>query len=384
MQKKVHFPTQEHAWITFMQNDTTTPLSTMGREITFAVAIQEALQQSMAADSNVMVIGEGVPDPKAIFSTTAGLQARFGKDRVSDMPLAENGMTGVCIGLALSGLRPVLVHQRIDFALLSVDQLINNAAKWHYVFNGQATVPLVVRAIIGRGWGQGPQHAQSLQSLFAHIPGLKVVMPTTPYDAKGMLIHAIADNNPVLFIEHRWLHHLKGFVPKEMFRVPLDKAHLIRQGKHVTVASFSHMTIEAVHAAEALSRFGVELEIVDMRSARPMDLKPVLNSIQSTGHLLVLDTGWASCGVSAELMASVTEQAFHRLKRAPVRLTLPDHPTPTAPQLTNDYYPDAESIVQGVLSLLDSEQALPAEEIKKQVRRTSRRDVPNPAFTGPF
>lgn len=354
------------------------------REITFGAAIQEALQQSMEANADVMVIGEGVPDPKEIFGTTAGLQARFGTDRVVDMPLAENGMTGVCIGLALRGFRPVLVHQRIDFALLSADQLINNAAKWHYVFNGQATVPLVVRVLIGRGWGQGPQHAQSLQSLFAHIPGLKVVLPTTPYDAKGMLIAAIEDNNPVLFIEHRWLHHLKGDVPAEMFRVPLNRARVLREGTDVTVASFSHMTIETLSAAKVLSDFGITVQVIDMRSARPIDMEPVVASLQTTGHLLIVDTGWASCGVSAELAARACEQAFHLLKKPPLRLTLPDHPAPTAPSLTDDYYPDAECIIREVLSLVDPEQTLPAEKMCQQVRRTVDRDKPNPDYVGPF
>ena len=190
------------------------------RELTYAQAIQEGLHQSMEADARVILVGEGVPDPKAIFATTAGLRDRFGSARVFDMPLSENGMTGICIGAALSGLRPVMVHQRIDFALLAMDQLVNNAAKWHYMFDGLANVPLVIRVIIGRGWGQGPQHSQSLQALFAHIPGFKVVLPATAYDAKGMLISAIEDNNPVIFIEHRWLHNIKDAVPAEPYRAP--------------------------------------------------------------------------------------------------------------------------------------------------------------------
>ena len=180
-----------------------------GRYITYVEAIREALDQAMDLDSSVIVIGEGVPDPKAIFNSTAGLREKYGVERVFDMPLAENGLTGVCIGAAISGMRPVMIHQRIDFALLSVDQLINNAAKWYYMFNGKSNVPLVIRMIVGRGWGQGPQHSQSLQALFALVPGLKVVMPTTAHDAKGMMMAAIKDNNPVIFIEHRWLHHVK-------------------------------------------------------------------------------------------------------------------------------------------------------------------------------
>lgn len=352
------------------------------RTLTFGGAIQEALRQAMENDPSVMVIGEGVPDPKAIFETTAGLQAAFGPDRVCDMPLAENGMTGVCIGLALQGVRPVLVHQRIDFTLLAADQLINNAAKWHYLFDGQVSVPFVIRVLIGRGWGQGPQHAQSLHAMFAHIPGLKVVLPTTPHDAKGMLMQAIEDNNPVLFVEHRWLHHLTGEVPEAPFRVPLDKARLLHSGRHVTVAAFSLMSIEALRVAEVMRRFGVTLDVIDMRSARPLDVAPVVASLQVTGRLMVLDTGWAACGVSAELIARVAEEAFAWLKKPPVRITLPDYPTPTSWYLTDDYYPDGEHIIRGVLSLLDS--ALSAETMCRQVRRTARRDVPNPAFKGPF
>ncbi|MBF0444451.1 MAG: alpha-ketoacid dehydrogenase subunit beta [Magnetococcales bacterium] len=354
------------------------------RELNFGEALQEAQQQIMERDKSVMVIGEGVADPKSIFRTTEGLVEQFGPDRVTEMPLAENGMTGVCIGLAMSGFRPILVHQRIDFALLSLDQLINNAAKLHYVFNGQVTVPLVVRMLIGRGWGQGPQHAQSLQSLFAHIPGLKVVMPTTPYDAKGMLISAIEDNNPVMFIEHRWLYHLKGDVPKDLYRVPLDKANVVKKGKHITVVTYSHMTIEAIAAAQVLAEYGVEVEIIDMRTVRPIDIAPVLASVKNTGLLLVLDTGWASCGVSGEIMARTVENAFQHLKKPPKRITLPDHPAPTSRHLADEYYPDAETIVQGVLSLVDEEQKLPAQEMYERVRRTSLRDIPNPAYVGPF
>ncbi|MBF0381761.1 MAG: alpha-ketoacid dehydrogenase subunit beta [Magnetococcales bacterium] len=354
------------------------------RELNFGEALQEAQLQTMESDKSVMVIGEGVADPKSIFRTTEGLVERFGPDRVTEMPLAENGMTGVCIGLSINGFRPILVHQRIDFALLSLDQIINNAAKLHYVFDGKVTVPLVVRMLIGRGWGQGPQHAQSLQSIFAHIPGLKVVMPTTPYDAKGMLNSAIKDNNPVMFIEHRWLYNLKGDVPKEPYLVPLDKANVVRKGRDITIATYSHMTIEAIAAAKELAKHGVEVEIIDMRCVRPIDIDPVLASVKNSGLLLVLDTGWASCGVSSEIMARTAESAFQHLKKPPKRITLPDFPAPTAKSLTDDYYPDAETIVQGVVSLVDDEQKLPSKKICEAVRRTSLRDIPNPAYVGPF
>ncbi|HEY9765762.1 MAG TPA: alpha-ketoacid dehydrogenase subunit beta, partial [Chroococcales cyanobacterium] len=218
------------------------------RELTYSQAINEALDQALERDPSVYLIGEGVPDPKGIFGTTLGLQEKFGSARVMDMPLSENGMTGVAVGSALMGLRPVMVHQRLDFALLALDQIVNHAAKWHYMFAGQQSVPLVIRLILGRGWGQGPQHSQSLHSWFAHIPGLKVVMPTTPHDAKGLLMKSIEDDNPVIFIEHRWLHDIKGEVPTEPYGVALGSCRVAREGKDLTIVSASYMTLEALKA----------------------------------------------------------------------------------------------------------------------------------------
>src|SRR3989338_3543705 len=203
----------------------------MNRPLKFFKAIDEATDLALAGDPAVYLMGIGGPYPNGGFGTTAGLQERHGAGRVMDMPCAENGMTGVAIGSALAGMRPILVHQRIDFALLGMEQMVNQAAKLHYMFGGQLRVPLVVRMIIGRGWGQGPQHAQNLQAWFAHIPGLKVVMPVTPYDAKGLLLSSIFDDNPVIYLEHRWLHNLEGEVPEGDYRVPIGKAHVIKQGE---------------------------------------------------------------------------------------------------------------------------------------------------------
>ncbi len=355
------------------------------RERTYGEAIREGLFQAMEADERVIVIGEGVPDPKAIFGTTEGLRDAFGEERVLDMPLAENGMTGICIGASLCGVRPVMVHQRIDFALLAMDQLLNNAAKWHYLFNGQATVPLVVRVLIGRGWGQGPQHAQSLQALFAHVPGIRVVMPTMAKEAKGMLLAAIDDENPVIIVEHRWLYNIRGMVPTTPKRTALDRARRARRGHHLTIAAFSYMVVEALAAAKVLAEYGIELEVIDMRSARPLDMQPVLESLQVTGLLMVLDIGWASCGVSAEVASRAVEGGFAHLRKPPLRVTLPDHPCPTSPHLSVDYYPDAETVAQEALVLLDH--PLPQEQAFKVLARLHRdlpRDVPNPDFTGPF
>ncbi|MCP4701388.1 MAG: alpha-ketoacid dehydrogenase subunit beta [Gammaproteobacteria bacterium] len=354
------------------------------RKIAYTKAIHEALTLSMQADERVILVGEGVPDPKGIFGTTLGLREKFGKQRVFDMPLSENGMTGICIGAALTGMRPVMVHQRVDFALLAMDQLVNNAAKWSYMFDGRACVPLTVRLIIGRGWGQGPQHSQSLQTLFAHIPGLKVAMPATAYDAKGMLISAIEDNNPVIFIEHRWVHGLEDTVPEEMYRVPLDKARVVRKGNALTLACFSYMLLEALKAAEKLSDHGIDVEIVDMRSARPLDEKPVVSSVQKTGRLLVLDTGWKTGGIGNEVIVRVMEQAYASLKTAPARIASPDHPVPTSHFLANEYYPGADHIAAKVLEMIEWKDQRAKTEIINGLVRPEPRDVPDYSFTGPF
>lgn len=355
------------------------------RDITFALAVREGLDQAMEQDPRVIVIGEGVPDPKAIFNTTAELREKYGVRRVFDMPLSENGMTGICIGAALSGMRPVMVHQRIDFALLAMDQLVNNAAKWHYMFNGKASVPLVVRVLIGRGWGQGPQHSQSLQAMFAQVPGLKVVMPSTAYDAKGMLIAAIEDDNPVLFIEHRWLHNVTDSVPAEVYRVPLDRARILHKGGDVTVAAFSHMAVEALLAARALGSLSIGVEVIDMRSARPLDIEAVAESVRRTGRLLVADTAYKTGGVAAELVSQIAEREFKSLKVAPMRVASPDHPVPTSHFMAEGYYPDPLTIAHAVLELAEIRpDANDYLRLQETLRRCGPLDIPNKNFCGPF
>ena len=357
-----------------------------GRNLSFAEAIREGLDQAMQHDSRIVVIGEGVPDPKAIFNTTEGLREKYGASRVFDMPLAENGLTGICIGAALTGMRPVMIHQRVDFALLAMDQLVNNAAKWHYMFNGQASVPLVVRMIVGRGWGQGPQHSQSLQALFAQISGLKVIMPMSAHDAKGMLISAIEDDGPVLMIEHRWLHHVKDMVPENYYRVPLDKAKVLHEGNAVTVAAFSYMALESLAAAKALkSVMGVDIEVLDMRSIRPLDIAAVIKSLRKTGRLIVADTASRTGSIAGELIAQVAEIEFHTLKAAPVRIASPDYPTPTSHFMANKYYPGPKTIVDAALELVGLNQD--SERYKKLIlslQDNRPHDIPSHDYAGPF
>lgn len=355
------------------------------RQITFAEAIREGLDQAMEKDTSVVVIGEGVPDPKSIFNTTAGLLQKYGGNRVFDMPLSENGMTGICIGAAMSGLRPVMVHQRIDFALLAMDQLINNAAKWSYMFDGKATVPLVVRLIVGRGWGQGPQHSNSLQSMFAQVPGLKVVMPVTAQDAKGMLIAAIEDENPVLFIEHRWLHHVNDEVPENYYPTSLDKARVMTEGADVTIAAFSYMVLESLIAARALESIGINVEVIDMRSARPLDIETVLQSVKKTGRLIAADTAYQTGSIAGEIISQVAELSFDHLKTHPVRIASPDHPVPTSHFLSENYYPDAKTIADAVLNLTGIEKSsIDYSGFCAAFQTNNPHDVPNREFNGPF
>lgn len=354
------------------------------RVISYAESIQEATSLCLRADQSVLVVGEGVTDPKGIFGTTLGLQQEFGPNRIVDMPLSENGMTGILIGLALSGFRPILVHQRVDFSLLAMDQMVNNAAKWHFMFNGMVSVPMVIRVLIGRGWGQGPQHSQSLQALFAHIPGFKVVLPSSPADAKGLLISSIEDNNPVIFIEHRWLHEYKEEVPEGVYRTPIGKARIARRGKHVTVAAFSYMVVEALKCAEVLKDFGLELEVVDMRSASPLDTDAVAESLRLTGHLVVLDTAWKKGGIAAELISQIVEREWQYLKKAPLRIALPDHPIPTTHDLADLCYPEADQIAQQIMEHLGKKTEATTKEIVQRLKRKGPLDVPDFNFKGPF
>lgn len=352
----------------------------MSREITYVQALLEATEQCMAASPSVYVMGLGVTDPKGTFGTTLGLEQKFGSSRVLDMPTSENGMTGIAIGSALLGMRPVMTHQRVDFVLLALDQIINNAAKWHYMFGGQLRVPLVIRLIIGRGWGQGPQHSQSLQAIFAHVPGLKVVMPTTPHDAKGLLISAIEDDNPVIVLEHRWLHSIFGPVPAEMYRVPLGKAKTVREGSDVTIVATSYMTLEAIRAADILARDGIAADVIDVRTLKPLDTGHILESVSRTRRLIVVDAAWRSGGFAGEIIAQVVEAVDHLAAR-PRRLTLPDLPTPSTPALANHVYPRAVHIVNAARGMWDlPERSEPELGIHHEVPL----DVPDRAFTGPF
>ena len=356
------------------------------RTISYAEAVREALCEAGRRDQSVIFMAEGINDPSSVYGTTKDLIEHCGRNNVIEMPLSENALTGAAVGAALVGKRPVISFHRVEFALLAIDQIVNNAAKAHYISNGLHKVPLVIRLVVGRGWGQGPEHSQSLEAMFAGFPGLKVVMPTYPHDAKGLLTAAIEDDNPVIFIEHRWCHYVTGHVPVGYYHEPLSGPKLVHPGHDVTIVASSYMTLEAVRAAEALKAIGCSVAVIDMRVLRPLNLAPVLDSVEKTGHLITVDTGWRQFGIGAEIVAEVVDRRFSSLRAAPVRLGMPDHPTPSSRGLIPNVYPDAERIARAVGTMLDivPERVESAVADLHEKRSQLPIDIPDPFFKGPF
>ena len=318
------------------------------RNLPYSLAINEALHQMMASDASVFLIGQGVNSPWYVGNTAQGLLDRFGGSRVIDTPVSENAVTGAAVGAAIAGMRPVVVHPRMDFMFYGFDPIINEAANWYYMNGGKASVPLVVWAIINRGGEQAAQHSQALHAMFSHVPGLKVVMPSTAYDAKGLLIAAIRDPNPIMFIDDRWLYAMEDAVPQEVYEVEIGKGTIRREGRDVTIASISFMVHEAVKAAEEMAKEGIDCEVIDLRTAKPIDREIILASVKKTGRIVIADGGWKTCGWAAEIAAMVASDAFSDL-RAPVkRVTLPDCPAPASAALEKVYYRSWSDIAQAV------------------------------------
>lgn len=332
-------------------------MQTKKRLITYRQAINEALVQEMERDKRVFVYGLDVADHKRIFGTTNHLVEKFGVQRCFSTPLSEDAMTGFALGAAISGLRPVHVHIRVDFLLLAVNQLFNMLSNFHYITGGKFNVPVVIRAIIGRGWGQGAQHSKSLFSVFAHIPGLKVVAPTSPQDVKGLTLSAIRDNNPVIIFEHRWLYDIEGDVsvnPEQT--VEIGEPNILLEGKEVTVIASSWMNIEALKAAQILKKHNINLEVIDVRTIYPLNYTKIYRSVKKTGRVIVADYDWLYCGFSAEVAARIQENCFESLKSPVTRLGFADTPCPTTRVLENYFYPNAEDIIKAVLEKLKLKQ----------------------------
>jgi len=317
----------------------------VGRKLSYVAAIKEALELALTHDERVFVMGQGVDDPVGMLGITLDLHKKYGEDRVFDTPLSENALTGVATGAALTGMRPLYMHNCPDFLLLAMDQIVNHASKWSYMFGGRIHVPIVIWAAVGRGWGGAAQHTQTLQSLFMHVPGLRLVMPSRPYDAKGLLITSIADNNPVIIIEHRWLFRQTGYVPEGLYTIPFGRGVVRRPGKDITIVAISYMVIEALSAAQELQAQNIDVEVIDPRTLKPLDEEIILSSVKKTGRLIVADTGWKTGGVGAEIAALVAEKGFEYLKAPVRRLASPDIPTPASYALEAKFYPGKADIV---------------------------------------
>ena len=326
------------------------------REITYLEAVREALTQAMRKDERVFLIGEDVGVYGGAFGVSAGMVEEFGDGRIIDTPISEAGIAGACVGAAVAGMRPVGEIQFMDFITLSMEQLVLQAAKIRFMFGGKATVPMVLRTPAGAGTGAAAQHSESLENWFVHVPGLKVVMPSTPYDAKGLLLASIEDPNPVIFVEHKLLYKTKGPVPEEMYTIPLGVPNVVREGKHLTIIATSIMVVRAMEAAEELAKEGIEVEIVDPRTLNPLDDSLIVQSVIKTGKAMIVHEAVKTSGYGAELAARIAEsEAFDYLDAPIKRLAGLDIPIPynrtleyhTVPQVEN-IVAEARKMVQGV------------------------------------
>lgn len=322
------------------------------RILRYDQAINEATIELMNSDKNVFVIGQGVISPWYVGATTKGIQEKFGKERLIDTPVSENLILGAGIGASLVGLRPLIVFPRMDFMMYAMEQIVDELNNMHYMFGGTLSAPVVVRSIINRGGEQAAQHSQALHAFFAHLPGIKVVMPASAYDAKGLLISAVHDENPVMYIDDRWLYEVSDHVPHGLYSVPIGKARVCTHGTDITVVALSYMVPEALMASKVLKKSGIHIEIIDLRTIKPLDSATIITSVKKTGRLIIADTGWKDFGVSAEISAQIHEKAFSHLKAPIIRIALPNTPAPMSKTLEDAYYPRFTDIVSAAHKLL--------------------------------
>jgi pyruvate dehydrogenase E1 component beta subunit len=323
------------------------------RELTYMEALREAIRQAMEKDDRVFVIGEDIGVYGGAFGVTAGLIDQFGPERIIDTPISEAGIAGACVGAAVTGMRPIGEIQFSDFVVLSMEQLVMQAAKMRFMFGGKAEVPMVIRLAGGSGTGAAAQHSESLENWFVHVPGLKVVMPSSPYDAKGLLLAALEDNNPVMFFENKLLYKTKGDVPEEMYTIPLGKSHVVREGAHLTVIATSVMVMRAIEAANILSKEGIELEVIDPRTLNPLDMDPIIQSVIKTGKALIVHEAVKTGGFGGEVSARLMEsEAFGYLDAPVMRLAGLDIPIPYNRTLEYHAVPQIENIVEEARKLV--------------------------------
>ena len=321
------------------------------KNIAYAGALSEAINEEMERDDTILMMGEDVGNPPTPFGITAGLIDRFGPKRVKNTPISESAIVGAAVGASATGLRPIVEIMFIDFVGTCMDQIFNQAAKMRYMFGGQVTLPMVIRTTCGAGFCAAGQHSQSLEAWFAHVPGLKVVMPSTPYDAKGLLKSSIRDNNPVVFIENKVLYASEGEIPEEDYVVPIGEAEIKREGKDVTVVTWSRMVQVALSAADRLKEEGIDVEVVDLRTIAPLDKETILNSVEKTGKCVVFHEACRTAGFGAEVAAIVADEAFDWLDGPIKRVTGPDTIVPFSPPMETWYVPDEENLIEVIKAM---------------------------------
>ena len=353
------------------------------KEIKFSEAILEAIDQSMQKDKSVILMGLGITDPKSIFGTTKGLLKKYGVKRVIETPTSENAVTGIALGASIKGLKPIITHQRVEFALLSMEQIINQIAKWNFMSAGKQSVPLVIRMIIGKGWGQGPQHSQSLEVLFSHIPGLKVVAPSNASDAKSLLMTSIKEKHPVIFFEHRWLHDIKGKIENKK-KVKIGKAKVIKKGKDLTIVSFSEALIQVMRIYNFLTMNNVSAEIIDLRSLRPLDEKTILKSVSKTGKIIVIDNGWTKYGIASEIISMVVEKGFKFLKSPPKKIGIENISISSSRTLAEKTYLNSKQIIYNIFKIINKN--IDKKKLNEFIKKNENHhtDIPYQDFRGPF
>ena len=349
----------------------------MKKNYIFSEVVNLTLKEIMKSNSKTVLFGLGVDDPKGIFGTTKDLKEIYGKKRVFDMPASENAMTGVAIGMSLNKMIPIMNHQRMDFFLLAMDQLINNAAKWKYMFGGQQKTPIIIRLIVGRGWGQGPTHSQNFQNMFASVPGLKIYIPSFPSTIRNILHAAIKSSDPVLIIEHRWLHYMNEKIDFKIKPKKIDYIKKIKNGKDLTIISSSYSTFEILKLYDDLKKNNISIEHLDINSLKPFNMDLLYNSVKKTGKLLILDNSVHKyCSFGSHLIAELVSRKKNIFKREPVNLNLPDIPTPTSYHLSKYFYYNSEDICKEIGKLLNKKITLP--------KNIHKHDIPDPKFRGPF
>jgi acetoin:2,6-dichlorophenolindophenol oxidoreductase subunit beta len=322
------------------------------RFITYAEAIREGTQQALRISKDVMVMGQLINKQHGVFGTTSNLYKEFGKQRIREFPVSESLMTSAALGAAIDGKRVILVHIRLDFMLYSMDAIVNWLSLWRFKSFGKSGVSVVIRAIVGKGWGNGPQHSKSLHSWFANLPGIRVVLPTNAFDAKGFLIESIFSDDPTIIIEHRSFFNLKDYVPIQPYRINFGKSNILVKGKHISIVAIGYGVLASMQAAEFLKKDNIFVEVIDMRCLYPLDMKTILKSVKKTRKLLVVDPSWKSFGASSEIITSVLENFNNKTNIKYSRVTYPDSHIPVSESLEKKYFFDYKEIVSKVRSML--------------------------------